>query len=134
MFKLIKLKQPVTLNEQQKDESYSDVTYEYSIVDSNEVFKPHPCHSDYDILTHNTDYLMSQLKWKRKHSMPSSVSFDGNQFDVNSKDALREKCESKLYSDGRKFSFKCVTGLVQLTQSDAQEIRDEIERQTHGRY
>lgn len=130
MFTLEKLTHTTILNEQQRNGEYVDTEYTHQIIDSESVFKPCLCHSDYDILQHNKDYLLQLLWWKRKHSIPSIVTVSGDQFDVNCKNDLREKCESSLYANEKPFAFKCISGMVQLTQSKAQEVRDEIERQT----
>lgn len=132
MFTLEKLQESVVINEQQESGEYIDVAYTHLIVDSDKVFNSHPCHSDYDILKHNKDYLLSQLWWKRKHAMPSIVTVSGNEFDVNCKNDLREKCESDLYANEKPFAFKCMSGAVQLTQSTAQAVRDEIEMETQS--
>lgn len=130
MFTLEKLTELVVVNEQQWSGEYVDIEYTHRIIDSEKVFKPHLCRADYDILQHNKDYLLQQLWWKRKHSLPSIVTVSGDKFDVNCKNDLREKCESSLYANEKPFAFKCISGMVQLTQSKAQEVRDEIERQT----
>lgn len=132
MFNLKELESPVVRSEQQEDGSFIDVTYTHTITDTERRFRDEPCNADYDILDHNHEYLLSELWWLRKHSLPAKVSVAGNTFAVSAKEALREKCESPLYEHGATFKFKCLTGVITMTAREAQDVRDEIELQTQS--
>ena len=128
MFIVEEMKSPVVIEEQQENGEYTDVLYTHHMIDTKGLFKPWCCKSDYDILKHNKDYFTSELKWKRKHSMPTSVERNGFMFNCDSatKTALRDKIESSLYAD-KTFSFKAVNGNATLTQEEARTIRDTME-------